>query len=277
MTASDWLDFDQWFMVGPLFAFLSVGTLEYLVTWRTPGTMLGARWIANFTLIAINSTFPYLLLPTGVVGMAAYSEGLGLGVLPRLGLPSWFGLAAGVLFLDLFSYLLHRLSHIVPLLWRVHAVHHADPEVDATTGFRHHPGEIVFTTVSILAAIFLLGIPTSAVVIYISIASFFQIAQHANTAVPSALDRVLRHAVITPDVHRIHHSQDPVEGNRNFGQVLICWDRLFGTYLPRANDSELLFGLDGFSGRADLAPWRVLAMPLRSAEFAAPPRRSRAG
>ena len=260
-----WLADERWIAAIPLVALLTIGLCEHFATWRTPGLSLGRRWIANFSFIGLNSLLVRFLLPAGVAGAVLYLEGRGFILVTWPNWPSWAVVAVGFVMLDAVAYGVHRLTHAVHAFWRLHAVHHADPEIDVTTGFRHHPGEILVSAVGTLVAAILFGIPALAVAIYGVIAPVFQLAQHANARVPVALDRLLRWMVMTPDVHRLHHSRDFVESNRNYGAVLIWWDRLCGTYLPSSKSSphELQFGLDGFSDVRDLAPWRALAMPFR--------------
>lgn len=246
-----------------LLAFLSFGIAEHLAAWRT-ARVLGARWIANFTLIGTNVILSRLILPGGLAGVAFYAQKTGIGFLGALSLPAWTQWVIGFLLLDGTSYALHRLTHRFHLLWRFHAVHHADPEVDVTTGFRHHPGELILVAFANVGMIFIAGIPAAAVAAYNVVAAFSQVAQHGNFKVPRLLDAALRYVVITPDVHRLHHSIHAEMSDRNYGTVLIWWDRLFRTYLPESGivERDLQFGLHGFSERRDLAPWRVLAMPL---------------
>jgi len=186
-----------------------------------------------------------------------------MGLLTWLHLPSWIQVILGVVLLDAVEYFLHRLSHGFHLLWRLHAVHHADPDVDATTSFRHHPLEALVHLCLLGLCVVTFGIPALAVVIYQQIFILTDIAQHGNVRLSLSANRLLGYFLITPNVHRIHHSREMMESNRNFGSVLIWWDKLFGTYQPfhYAVDTDLHFGLDEFADAHDLAPLRVLAIP----------------
>jgi sterol desaturase/sphingolipid hydroxylase (fatty acid hydroxylase superfamily) len=253
----------SWSATLPFFVFLAVGAFEHLATWRLPRTGLGSRWIVNLSLEGTNWILPYFILPTGVVGVALYANKAHLGLLTWLHLPGWVQVMMGVLLLDAGEYFLHRLSHGVHILWRLHAVHHADLDVDATTSFRHHPLEVLADLCLMGLCVAALGIPAAAVVIYQQVSILSDIAQHGNFRLPLYADSLLRCFLITPNVHRIHHSRELMESNRNYGSVLIWWDKLFGTYQPfhYTVDTDLHFGLDEFADARDLAPLRVLAIP----------------
>jgi sterol desaturase/sphingolipid hydroxylase (fatty acid hydroxylase superfamily) len=214
-----------------------------------------------------------LILPIGVAGAALYSKRAHLGLLTRLNLQQWVEIILGVLLLDALAYFLHRLSHDVHMLWRLHAVHHADLDVDATTSFRHHPLEVLVSVCLLALCVAALGIPVVAVVIYQQISILTDIAQHGNFRLPQSVNRLLEHFLITPAVHRIHHSREISESNRNYGSVLIWWDKLFGTYQPHyAADTDLHFGLDEFSDARDVALWRALAIPFLIRRTSSPER-----
>jgi sterol desaturase/sphingolipid hydroxylase (fatty acid hydroxylase superfamily) len=189
-----------------------------------------------------------------------------------LGIPSWpvsdpgLSLLAGFLLLDLLQYLVHRLEHSVPLLWRLHALHHSDPDVDVTTAVRHHPLEILFTSVTYWLAVLALGIPVMIVGIH-AVAVFSTAAvQHGNLRLPEWLERVLQPAIVTVDMHRIHHSVVFKQANSNYGAVLSVWDWLFGTYtsISRAQQEHLVFGVRELPrgecvkpSAMFLTPWRI--------------------
>lgn len=253
----------SWSATLPFFVFLAVGMFEHLATWRPPRAGLGSRWVVNLSLEATNWILPYFILPAGVAGVALYANKAHLGLLTWLHLPSWIQVIVGVLLFDAVEYLLHRLSHGIHILWRLHAVHHADPDVDATTSFRHHPLEVLFDLCFLGLCAAALGIPAMTVVIYQQISILTDIAQHGNVRLPVSVNRLLGQFLITPTVHRIHHSRELMESNRNYGSVLIWWDKLFGTYQPfhYAVDTDLHFGLDEFADASDVAPLRVLAIP----------------
>jgi sterol desaturase/sphingolipid hydroxylase (fatty acid hydroxylase superfamily) len=177
------------------------------------------------------------------------------------GRPTALGFALGFLLLDLVSYASHRAMHAVPLLWRLHALHHSDPDVDWTTSVRHHPIEFLSATAVFWLVILVLHVPAAIVAAHGSAAFVLAIATHANSRWPQWLERTLRPVIITLDMHLAHHSIDPIEANVNFGQVLSCWDRLFGTFLPagRAN----IFGVHELSRSEACRLIAMLATPWR--------------
>src|ERR1051326_4325803 len=238
----------------PFFVFLAVGVFEHLATWRVPRSGLGSRWIVNLSLVGTNWVLPHFILPAGVVGAALYSNKAHLGLFTWLNLQNWVGVILGILLLDALTYFLHRLSHDVHVLWRLHAVHHADLDVDATTSFRHHPLEVVVNVCLLASCVAILGIPVMAVVIYQQISILTDIGQHGNVCLPRYANRLLGYFLITPAVHRVHHSREMIESNRNYGSVCVCWDKLFGTYQPfhHAVAKDVHFVLDAFPGARGL-------------------------
>lgn len=203
------------------------------------------RWTANLGLVAINTLLLRLLFPTAAVGMAAFAVNEGWGLLNRLSWPDWLELILAVALLDLVIYLQHVMVHAVPVLWRLHRVHHADPEYDLTTGARFHPIEIILSMLIKIATIAALGPPVVAVVLFEVILSGMAMFNHANIELPATLDRWLRRIVVTPDMHRVHHSVEPDETNSNFGFNLSLWDRLMGTYReqPRLGQLGMRIGI----------------------------------
>jgi sterol desaturase/sphingolipid hydroxylase (fatty acid hydroxylase superfamily) len=187
--------------------------------------------------------------------------------------PSWpiadagLGLLAGFLLLDLLHYLIHRLEHAVPYLWRIHALHHSDPDVDVTTAVRHHPIEILFTSATYWLAVLVLDVPAVAAVSH-ALAVFAAAAlQHGNVRLPAPVETWLQPLLVTIDTHRIHHSVAVEEANSNYGAVFSVWDRLFGTYrrITRAQQDRLVFGVRELPQRDCLKPSAMLLTPWRLA------------
>jgi sterol desaturase/sphingolipid hydroxylase (fatty acid hydroxylase superfamily) len=191
------------------------------------------RWINHFGLVALNTVAVRFLFPLGAVGVALIAEERGWGLFHNLSLPSWLAVILAVVALDLIIYLQHVLFHAVPLLWRLHSVHHADLDFDATTGLRFHTLEILLSMGLKALVILLLGAPALAVLLFEVALNATSLFNHGNVRFPAWLDRVLRLIVVTPEMHRIHHSVDRRETNSNFGFNLPWWDFLFGTYRPR--------------------------------------------
>lgn len=219
---------------------------------RPHGSSRKVRWSANLGLAVLNSLLVRLILPAAAVATAALAAAHGWGWLndSRISarLPVGASALIAVVALDLTIYLQHVMLHAVPLLWRVHRVHHADLEFDVTTGLRFHPLEILLSLLIKLAAIVLLGAPAVAVVIFEVLLNATSMFNHGNARLPLALDRLLRWLVVTPDMHRVHHSIEEDETNSNFGFNLPWWDRLFGTYRaqPRAGHEAMTIGISTF-------------------------------
>ena len=183
--------------------------------------------------------------------------------LGRLPLPDWMIFLISFLLVDLLNYVFHRLSHAIPVLWRLHAIHHSDEHVTAVTGQLHHPLEVVANYVFLLFLYVVLGVPVVVAIIYGLVYAVHNAFSHADVALPQGLDRWLRWIVVTPDLHRTHHSSDMREGNSNFGQVFTIWDRLFGTYVdrPALPEAELRMGLPDDARPAGFRASSLLVYP----------------
>jgi sterol desaturase/sphingolipid hydroxylase (fatty acid hydroxylase superfamily) len=224
------------------------------------------RWPSNLGIVVLNSIALRLVFPAAAVGMALFAQANGWGLFHRLGLPGWVALIAGIVLLDLAIYMQHVLFHAVPALWRLHRMHHADLDIDVTTGARFHPVEIVLSMLIKFAVIAALGVPPEAVLLFEVLLNATSMFNHANVRMPERVDRVLRAFVVTPDMHRVHHSLERDETNSNFGFNLALWDRLFGTYRaqPRAGHDAMQIGIPEFRDRTDCASLPgMLALPFR--------------
>ena len=225
-----------------------------------------ARWSANLGIVVLNTVLLRLLFPAAGVGMALFAQANGWGLFHHFVLPHWAALLGGVVLLDLLIYLQHVLFHAVPALWRLHRMHHADLDMDVTTGARFHPLEIVLSMLLKFAAIAALGVPPEAVLLFEVLLNATSMFNHGNVRIPAAAERVLRGVLVTPDMHRVHHSVERDETDSNFGFSLSLWDRLFGTYRaqPRAGHQGMRIGIPQFRDPADCASLRgMLALPLR--------------
>ncbi|TJY58277.1 sterol desaturase family protein [Sinimarinibacterium sp. CAU 1509] len=225
----------------------------------------GLRWPANLGLVVIDSIAVRLLLGAGAVGVALWAEARPFGLFPLLALPAWISGLLGIVLLDLLIYFQHRVFHAVPPLWRLHRVHHSDIEFDVTTAVRFHPLEILASMLIKMAAVALLGVPAWAVVAFEALLNGTAMFNHANLALPSWLDRGLRWVVVTPDVHRVHHSVHRDETDSNFGFNVPWWDRLFGTYReqPRDGHAAMQIGLERFREPQRQRLRALLEQPLR--------------
>ena len=223
------------------------------------------RWPANLGIVVLDSLLVRLIFPTAAVGVALYAEAHGWGLLHALGVPDWFALVTSMLLLDLAIYLQHVMLHAVPLLWRLHRMHHTDLEFDLTTGARFHPLEIVLSLVIKFGVIVALGAPAIAVLAFEIVLNVTSMFNHGNVGLPRRLDRMVRWLLVTPDMHRVHHSWHPDETNSNFGFNLSCWDRLFGTYRAQPRDGHLgmTIGINQFRDPRELRLDRMLWQPLR--------------
>jgi len=212
-----------------------------------------ARWLHNLALVALNGVIVRLAFPVAAVGFAALAAERGWGLLNAFQAPILLAVPVSIVVLDFAIYLQHVMFHAVPALWRLHRVHHADPDFDVTTGARFHPIEILLSMAIKLAVIAVLGAPAAAVLAFEVILNGAAIFNHANVRLPGRLDRVLRWGLVTPDMHRIHHSMDVAEANSNFGFNLPWWDRLFGTYRAEAGlpQERMAIGVRGLTGRAE--------------------------
>jgi sterol desaturase/sphingolipid hydroxylase (fatty acid hydroxylase superfamily) len=212
------------------------GVLLLLTVWealfprRRFTTPRPLRWASNLGLATLNTLAVRFLSPLGAVGMAFLAAERGWGLLNNVALPGWVAVVSAVVALDLLIYLQHVLFHAVPLLWRLHKVHHADLDLDASTGVRFHTLEILLSMGLKLAAVAVLGAPAVAVLLFEVLLNATSMFNHANVRLPGWVDRVLRLIVVTPDMHRVHHSVLPAETNSNFGFNLPWWDYLLGTY-----------------------------------------------
>ncbi len=222
------------------------------------------RWVNNLGVVFLNSFILRLIFPAAAVGMAAFAAKQGWGIFNYADVPFWLAVVTSVVVMDFIIYLQHVMVHAVPALWRLHRVHHADLDFDVTTGARFHPIEIILSMLIKFATIVVLGPPVVAVVIFEVLLNGTAMFNHGNVRLPEKLDRVLRFFVVTPDMHRVHHSVEDDEANSNFGFNLPWWDRLFGTYRnqPRAGHTAMTIGIHKYRAAKQVA-WLpgMLALP----------------
>ena len=252
-----------------LSAFIASFTLlvfaERLAPRRRRTFALRQRWAGNLGLMAADTIVLRTVPAITAVGVAALAHAKGWGLLGAIvSLPTWLDVVVSVIVLDLAIYFQHRLFHAVPALWRLHRVHHTDPELDVTTGVRFHPVEMLLSLGFKAVVIAGLGPPVAAVLLFEVLLNAGSLFSHANLRLPAPVDGLLRALLVTPDMHRVHHSSDPVETDSNFGFTLSWWDRLFGTYRaqPRAGHDAMTIGVEGFAAPAVLGLHRLLIQPL---------------
>jgi sterol desaturase/sphingolipid hydroxylase (fatty acid hydroxylase superfamily) len=245
--------------------FIVMAVWELIVPRRKQAIGRGWRWPNNLGVVAANTLLVRILFPTTVVGLALLAQTRGFGLFNVIAVPAWIGVAASVVILDLAIYLQHVLFHAVPALWRLHRMHHADLEFDVSTGLRFHPIEILLSMLIKFAVVAALGAPALSVLIFEVLLNATSTFNHANVRIPLGIDRVLRWLVVTPDMHRVHHSILARETNSNFGFNLPWWDRLFGTYRPQpaAGHEAMTIGIKQFRDPRELWLDRMLAQPFR--------------
>jgi len=244
--------------------FAAVALWEALAPRRKRSFERRARWPHNLGLLLVDVALVRVFAPGAAIAVAMTAAGSGWGLLNTLALPGWAAIAAGIALLDLAIYFQHVMFHAVPALWRLHRVHHADLDFDVTTGARFHPIEILISTAVKCAAIAALGAPVISVFVFEIVLNATAMFNHANASLPQRLERWLRWLVVTPDMHRVHHSVRYEESSSNFGFNLPWWDRLFGTYRarPRLGHDAMTIGVDAFRSPQDLRLDRLLVQPL---------------
>jgi sterol desaturase/sphingolipid hydroxylase (fatty acid hydroxylase superfamily) len=230
------------------------------------------RWTGNLGITLLNSLLLRILLPLTAVGAADFVAGHGAGLLNLFAVPRPAAFLLALAALDLAIYLQHLMFHAVPVLWRLHRMHHADLDFDVTTGARFHPVEIALSMLVKFAVIVLLGPPAAAVLLFEVLLNATAMFNHSNVRMPHGVDRVLRVLVVTPDMHRIHHSVEAAECNSNFGFNFPWWDRLFGTYrkAPAAGHEQMTIGIRQFRTARDLRLDQMLLQPFRDTDVTYP-------
>lgn len=245
--------------------FAVMAAWEVLAPCRAQGLSRARRWPANLGILALDAALVRVLFPTAAAGAALWAEARGIGVLALLALPAWVAIVLSVLLLDLAVWAQHLVFHHVPLLWRVHRMHHADTDIDVTTGLRFHPIEIVLSMLVKIAVVVGLGAPAAGVVLFELLLNAASQFSHGNVRLPGRIEPLLRRLIVTPEMHRVHHSTLRVEHDTNFGFCLSVWDRLFGTYraAPAAGELGMTIGLDRFRDPEEARLERLLSQPFR--------------
>lgn len=246
-----------------------IGVLGVMATWElfAPRRPLTAsklcRWGGNLTIVILNTVIARLLFMGGIVAMAVLAQERGWGLLSWVEGPAWLELALAVVALDFLIYWQHQVFHAMPVLWRFHMMHHSDVDLDVTSGVRFHPVEIIISMVVKSIAVIALGVAPLAVVVFEVLLNGTSLFNHSNVKIPLSLEPVLRWFVVTPDMHRIHHSTAPSETNSNYGFSLPWWDRLFGTYRaePALGQLGMKIGLEHLAPSVCLNLFMMLRFP----------------
>ncbi|HJQ61793.1 MAG TPA: sterol desaturase family protein [Burkholderiales bacterium] len=255
--------------------FMALAAWETLAPRRALLMPKGKRWPANLGILILDTAIVRAIAPAAAVGIAVVAQERSIGLLHAVDWPQPLEFVLALLALDLAIYLQHVMFHAVPLLWRLHRVHHADLDIDVTTGTRFHPIEILVSLAIKAAVIFIIGAPVVAVLVFEIALNLTSMFNHSNVRIPTAVDGVLRYFLVTPDMHRVHHAIHRDETDRNFGFNLPWWDHLFGTYRgqPRSGHEQMTIGIPSFRLPDDCATLTgLLAMPF-IAERSAPSRR----
>ena len=224
------------------------------------------RWVSNLLIVIIDSIFVRFLFPIVAVGVAALSVKNGWGLLNMTPLPDWLEIVVALILLDMAIYWQHVAFHRIPFFWSFHKVHHVDRDIDVTTGLRFHPIEIVFSLAYKLAVVLVLGAPVLAVILFEIILNGCAMFNHSNVKLPLSVDRVLRRFIVTPDMHRVHHSIHMRETNSNYGFSLSLWDRIFKSYIdqPKAGHDDMVIGLEEHQTKAPASLSWSLLLPIKS-------------
>ncbi len=251
---------------GGIFAVMAAW--EVLAPRRVQQIGRGRRWPSNIAIVVLDTALVRLIFPMTAVGVALLAEAKSWGLFYAFGLSPWAAVPLGVVLLDLAIYLQHVLFHAVPALWRLHRMHHADLEFDVTTGARFHPIEILMSMGIKLGVITALGTPAVAVLVFEVLLNATSMFNHSNVRMPAWLDGIIRWIVVTPDMHRVHHSIVARETNSNFGFNLPWWDRLFGTYRdqPAAGHDAMTIGIAQFRDPAEQRIDHMLTQPFREGD-----------
>ena len=245
--------------------FLLLALAEILRPRRPLTVPKGRRWLANIAMVALDTGVSRMVMPLMPVGMAGIARDKVWGLLNIVSLPPWAGVVIAVLFLDLVIYLQHRAFHRIPLCWRFHRMHHTDLDLDVSSGNRFHPIEIFVSTTIKLAAVAVSGAAPAAVITFEVLLNATSLFNHGNIHIPLGVDRLLRLVLVTPDMHRVHHSVIPAETDSNFSFNVPWWDRLLGTYRdqPKAGHDAMVIGLKEYRNPDKLGFWGMLMVPFR--------------
>lgn len=243
--------------------FVLLVVLEAIFPRKKRSMPRGQRWRTNISIIIVDSVALRLMGSIAAISAAAFAEQNNIGLFNRTSLPGEMELILALIILDLAIYAQHVMTHKVPLLWALHKMHHSDRDIDVTTAVRFHPVEIIFSMLYKCAVVLLLGPTPFAVFIFALLLNLCAMFNHSNLRLPDSVDAVLRLFLVTPDMHRVHHSTVKRETNSNFGFSIALWDRLFGTYTaqPAAGHDDVVIGLDEYQSEHPAELWWSLALP----------------
>jgi len=247
-----------------LFAIMALS--EYFVPRRKLKPVKAKRWFTNVTIVIMDSILVRLLFNTAAVGGALWAAEKGVGLFNLIDVPYWLAFVISFVVLDFAVWLSHVASHKIPLFWRVHRMHHSDVDIDVTTAIRFHPIEIILSMAWKFSIVLLLGAPALAVLVFEIVLNGGAMFNHANFKLPIWLDRILRWVIVTPDMHRVHHSVDRKETDSNYGFNFSFWDRLFRTYVaqPEKGHEKMVIGLSQWQDERPTGLLWSLSVPFSS-------------
>lgn len=251
------------FFLGLLSLFL---VAEWLLPRRQKSMQTSRRWMTNFGMTFISNIVVRLMEPVTAMLAAGYAIEKGWGLLNIIEMPAWLAFIVAIILLDLAIYVQHVATHKIPLLWRLHKVHHSDRDFDTSTALRFHPVEIIISMIYKVGIILLLGPAILAVLIFEILLNGCAMFNHSNLNLPARFDQLLRLLIVTPDMHRVHHSVRPKETNSNYGFSLSIWDRLFKTYVAQPKDGhfDMTIGLHAYQSEQPTQLIWSLWLPFRS-------------
>jgi len=246
--------------------FGSMAALEIALPRRTPDPRKAARWRTNLLMVVVDSIALRVVFPLAAVGWALWAEANGTGLFRATGMPVWLAGLIGFIVLDFAVWLEHVASHKIPILWRIHRMHHSDIDFDVTTALRFHPLEIILSMMWKAAIVVALGVPVIAVLLFEIVLNGAAMFNHSNWKIPERIDAILRLFIVTPDMHRVHHSVHVRETDSNYGFNFPFWDRLFRTYTDQPRDGHLgmTIGLNEYRGDEPTGFVWSLILPFRS-------------
>ncbi|WP_321324463.1 sterol desaturase family protein [uncultured Parasphingorhabdus sp.] len=258
-------NFAQYGLLLSVLLFVILAVSEALFPRRKRLLSRARRWRTNIVIILLDSVALRLTGPVAALAVAGYAAQNHIGLFNWTDWPAWVEIAFALILLDLAIYAQHIATHKIPLLWAIHQVHHADRDIDVTTGIRFHPVEIILSMLYKCLLVLLIGPSLLAVFVFALILNLCAMFNHSNLRLPGWLDRRLRLFLVTPDMHRVHHSTVPGETDSNYGFSIALWDRLFGTYiaLPEAGHDDMIIGLEEYQTDSPADLWWSLALPFR--------------
>lgn len=247
--------------------FIGFAAIEYFFPRRVVAKSKARRWLTNWSVSVLNVLTLRLFsfaLPLLAIGAAFDAQNLGIGLFNQIGFSAWIEIIMAILILDFCIWLQHLLTHKIEFLWRIHRVHHSDTEMDISTAIRFHPIEIALSMALKIGLVYALGADPLSVLIFEILLNGSSIFNHANINIPNKFDKILRFLIVTPDMHRIHHSSDRIEHDTNFGFALSIWDHMFRTYKlrPERNHKEMEIGLNWQDEKPDKLGWS-LSLPFK--------------